>query len=390
MIKPEDFLQELNANGVEFFAGVPDSLLKEFLTLLQSELPSDKHHITASEGAAVALAGGYHLATGKIPLVYMQNSGLGNAVNPLMSLSHCQVYGLPMLLLIGHRGAPNVKDEPQHTAMGSATLAILDSLAIPYQSLGGDQIDLETFVSKAVSRVKTIGSPLAIVVSAGTFDKAKKPLPKRQAVFGHTRMDVLNSLLKNLKGDEPIVASTGYNGRELYEARLAESDQEKPSDSGKKSSGDNAVGDFLNVGAMGHSVAIATGIALGKPEQAVICVDGDGSLLMHLGSLVTVGKSAAAVRHLLINNGSHESVGGQPTGAGDLDFAALAKIAGYNFSHTLGAAESLDSAMERFLAAETPAFFEVRVDLGVKDNLARPSSDFQGSKREFMRFLDQK
>jgi len=392
LIKPEDFLKELQAHGVEFFAGVPDSLLKEFLTLLQAELPADRHHITVSEGAAVALAGGYHLASGKIPMVYMQNSGLGNAVNPLMSLSHCQVYGLPMLLLIGHRGAPNVKDEPQHMAMGSATLAMLDSLAIPYQHLNSDQIDLETFVSKAVSRVKTIGSPLAIVVAAGTFDKAEKTAPKAQGVFGRTRLDVLNALMDKLTGDEPIVASTGYNGRELYEARLAANDRAKNfagkiKEDVEEEKPASETSDFLNVGAMGHTLAIATGIALGKPDQEVICVDGDGALLMHLGNLVTVGKSGAAVRHLLINNGSHESVGGQPTGAGDMDFAGMAKIAGYKYSHCLGSVESLDSALDRFLAAETPAFFEVRVDLGVKDNLARPSSDFQGSKREFMRFL---
>ncbi|MBS2008537.1 MAG: phosphonopyruvate decarboxylase [Cyanobacteria bacterium SZAS TMP-1] len=373
MIKPEAFLVELKAAGVEFYAGVPDSLLKEFLVLLQAEVAPELHHITVSEGAAVALAGGYHLATGKIPLVYMQNSGLGNAVNPLMSLSHCQVYGLPLLLLIGHRGAPNVKDEPQHTAMGSATLAILDNLAVPYQLLGPEQNDLKAFVARAVERVKTISSPLAIVVASGTFEKVDQKSAKKEVEYNRTRMSVLAALLSRLKGDEPIVASTGFNGRELYEARLA--------------SGKSSRGDFLNVGAMGHALPIAAGIALGKADQSVICIDGDGALLMHLGNLITVGKSAAAVRHLLINNGAHESVGGQPTGGAELDFAAMAALAGYNYAMSAGPTDDLDTVLDEFLLAPTPAFLEVRVDLGVKENLARPSSDFQGSKREFMRFL---
>ncbi len=404
MIKPEAFLEELNAAGVEFFAGVPDSLLKEFLTLLQASVPANKHHITANEGAAVGLASGYHLATGRSPLVYMQNSGLGNAVNPaLMSLSHCLVYGLPLLLLIGHRGAPNVKDEPQHAAMGAATLTIPDNLAVPYQLLKGDEGDLKGFVQSAVTRATTIGAPVAIVVAAGSFDKAEKTRAEKAkaerakteqgkteqaktdqaraksdgkgdpAPTGIKRADVIEALLAKLKGNEAVVASTGYNGRELYEARLA---------SGKKSSGD-----FLNVGAMGHALPIAVGIAMGKANPAVICIDGDGALLMHLGSLISAGKSGAAVRHLLINNGAHESVGGQPTGAEELGFSSMAALAGYKFSHKLTPHENLDDALEVFLTAPTPAFLEVRVDLGCKENLARPSSDFQGSKRDFMRFL---
>jgi phosphonopyruvate decarboxylase len=396
LIKPEAFLEELNAAGVEFFAGVPDSLLKEFLTLLQASVSGDKHHITASEGAAVALASGYHLATGKTPLVYMQNSGLGNAVNPLMSLSHCLVYGLPLVLLIGHRGAPNFKDEPQHSAMGAATLAILDNLAVPYQLLNGDEKDLKAFVQAAVTQANTISAPVAIVVAAGSFEKAQNvkvssvESPETEtkaskikveatksddlrAPIGLNREQVISALLAKLKGDEAIVASTGFNGRQLYECRLAAKQ--------------NGSGDFLNVGAMGHALPIAVGIALGKPEPAVICIDGDGALLMHLGSLISAGKSGAAVRHLLINNGAHESVGGQPTGAEQIGFNTIAKLAGYKYSHKLASDQSLDEALEIFLTASTPAFLEVAVDLGVKDNLARPSSDFQGSKREFMRFL---
>jgi phosphonopyruvate decarboxylase len=373
LIKPEAFLEELSTAGVEFFAGVPDSLLKEFLTLLQATVPADKHHITVSEGAAVALASGYYLATGKTPLVYMQNSGLGNAVNPLMSLSHCLVYGLPLLLLVGHRGAPNAKDEPQHAAMGAATLAILDNLAVPYQILSAEQKDLKAFVALAVNQANEISAPVAIVVAAGSFEKAQIAVAETVPSFGLKRADVIGALLAKVKGNEAIVASTGYNGRELYEARLA--------------SGQSYVGDFLNVGAMGHALPIAVGIALGKPEPAVICIDGDGALLMHLGSLVSAGKSGSAVRHLLINNGAHESVGGQPTGAGELDFSTIARLAGYKYSHKLDKVEHLDQALEAFLVAPTPAFLQVSVDLGVKDNLARPSSDFQGSKREFMRFL---
>ena len=380
MIKPEAFLEVLVAAGVEFFAGVPDSLLKEFLTHLQVAVSPERHQITASEGAAVAMASGYHMATGKLPLVYMQNSGLGNAVNPLMSLSHCLVYGLPLVLLIGHRGAHGVKDEPQHEAMGAATLAILDNLAVPYHLLNAGEKDLKTFVQKAVSEALAISAPVAIVVSAGTFDRGQSKPASPQVESGAAalpanfrRVDVIMALLAKLKGNEAVVASTGYNGRELYEARLA---------SAKSSSGD-----FLNVGAMGHALPIAVGIALGKADPAVICIDGDGALLMHLGSLLSAGKSGAAVRHLLINNGAHESVGGQPTGAENLGFSTMAKLAGYKYGESVRAGGNLDKALEAFLAAPTPAFLEVAVDLGTKPNLARPSSDFQGSKRDFMRFL---
>jgi phosphonopyruvate decarboxylase len=376
LIKPDAFLQELNSAGVDFFAGVPDSLLKEFLTHLQASVPSHLHHITASEGAAVALASGYHLATRKTPLVYMQNSGLGNAVNPLMSLSHCLVYGLPLVLLIGHRGAHGVKDEPQHEAMGAATLTILDNLAVPYHLLNGDVADLKAFVAKVVEEAVSISAPVAIVVAAGTFEKAAAAQPAAGASAPPAnlkRVDVIKALIAKLKGNEPVVASTGYNGRELYEARLA-----------AKSS---SQGDFLNVGAMGHALPIAVGIALGKASPAVICIDGDGALLMHLGSLISAGKSGASVRHLLINNGAHESVGGQPTGAENLSFSTIAKLAGYKYSEKMKAGDNLDKALEAFLAAPTPAFLEVAVDLGTKPDLARPSSDFQGSKRDFMRFL---
>jgi phosphonopyruvate decarboxylase len=229
---------------------------------------------------------------------------------------------------------------------------------------------------KAQSKAATLSAVSAASPSPTGIAPAAAPRPETSAAAPSVnlkRVDVINALISKLKGNEPVVASTGYNGRELYEARLAS----------KKSS----QGDFLNVGAMGHALPIAVGIALGKPDPAVICIDGDGALLMHLGSLISAGKCGASVRHLLINNGAHESVGGQPTGAENLGFSIMAKLAGYKYSEKMKPGENLDKALEAFLAAPTPAFLEVAVDLGTKPDLARPSSDFQGSKRDFMRFL---
>ena len=375
LIKPEDFLAALTASGIEFYAGVPDSLLKEFLTLLQVSVPADKHHITVNEGAAIGLASGYFLATNKIPLVYMQNSGLGNAVNPLLSLTHCLVYSIPMVLLIGHRGEPGTKDEPQHKAMGAATTAILEDLGIPHIKLGAGEENLTSLVSEAVERAQKSQTPVAIVVQAGSFDKSQKQIGKSAPQYGLKRLQVINALVAKLIGDEAIVASTGFNGRELCESRIAASQQHR--------------GDFLNVGAMGHALPIALGIALGKPSGNVICIDGDGAVLMHLGNLVSVGKSNANVRHLLINNAAHESVGGQPTGGQSIDFAKIATLCGFKSSQKVEQESQLDAALDQFLSAPTPAFLEVRVDLGVKENLVRPSSDFQKSKSDFMEFLSE-
>jgi phosphonopyruvate decarboxylase len=372
MIKPERFLTDLQAAGVDFYAGVPDSLLKEFLTHLHGSAGPDSHHITASEGAAVALAAGYYLATGKVPLVYMQNSGLGNAVNPLMSLTHSKVYGLPMLLLIGHRGQPGVKDEPQHLAMGAATLDLLKAMSIPSMPISGGE-DTAALIKEAVQTALAINAPVALVVAAGSFDKANSPKASPATAHGLRRDNVILSLLAKLRGEEVLVASTGFNGRVLYEAR--------------QSLSQGFAGDFLNVGAMGHALPIAVGIALGRPGRDVICIDGDGALLMHLGSLLSAGKSKARVRHLLINNNAHESVGGQPTGAADLGFSNCALLAGYQYSHKMQAGESLEHALDAFLQGATPAFLEIPVDLGVSENLARPSADFQGSRQAFMAFL---
>ncbi|MBU6451921.1 MAG: phosphonopyruvate decarboxylase [Cyanobacteria bacterium REEB67] len=366
-------MTDLQSAGVDFYTGVPDSLLKEFLTHLQVSVSADKHHITASEGAAVALAAGYHLATGKVPLVYMQNSGLGNAVNPLMSLTHHKVYGLPVLLMIGHRGQPGVQDEPQHVAMGAATLDMLKAMSIPFIVISGDEEDLSTLIKGAVQSSLESNAPVALVVAAASFDKASSPIAPPAPTHGLRRDDVILALLAKLPGNEAVVASTGFNGRVLYEAR--------------QTLGQGFASDFLNVGAMGHALPIAVGIALGQPDREVICIDGDGALLMHLGSLLSAGKSGARVRHLLINNNAHESVGGQPTGTSELGFSNMALLAGYQYSHKMQAGESLENVLQAFLQGAMPAFLEVPVDLGVKDNLARPSADFKASKISFMDFL---
>ena len=298
MIPPCHLYDQLAQGGIDFYVGVPDSLLKPFCAYVADQTREGQHVITANEGNAVALAMGHHLATGGNPAVYMQNSGLGNIVNPLLSLADKEVYSVPMLFVIGWRGQPGVKDEPQHIKQGRVTLPLLEAMEVSHAILDGDPEKSPELVAEAVKRVVEEGGVHALVVTQGAFEEYRGQ--KNREGPSLKRESVIQQVVAALEKDTVVVSTTGKASRELFEIREAE--------------GEGHERDFLTVGGMGHASQIALGIAMGAPARQVVCIDGDGASLMHLGSMAINGTSGLKnFKHILINNGAHESVGGPPT-----------------------------------------------------------------------------
>ena len=373
-IKPTDFYDQLASHGVEFFTGVPDSLLKEFCLCIDDFIPKDKHIITANEGNAVALAAGYYLAQKSLPLVYMQNSGLGNAVNPLLSLCDPDVYSIPMLVMIGWRGEPGVKDEPQHAKQGKVQLKLLESMDIPYEIISKDDNQFEMKISSAVETAKNESRPAVLLIKKGTFEKYSKEIQK----FDDQRMkreEALEIILKNLDDNAIVVSTTGKTSREIFEIR------EKRGQSHEQ--------DFLTVGSMGHCSSIALGIALAKPHRQVVCIDGDGAMLMHLGSLTSIASlKPKNFRHILVNNEVHESVGGQETAAKNLDLSAIVEAMGSSKTFKAKTPTELKANITDFMECVGPSFLEVKIRPGSREDLGRPTIKPVYNKENFMGFLE--
>ena len=373
-IKPTDFYDQLASHGVEFFTGVPDSLLKEFCLCIDDFIPKDKHIITANEGNAVALAAGYYLAQKSLPLVYMQNSGLGNAVNPLLSLCDPDVYSIPMLVMIGWRGEPGVKDEPQHAKQGKVQLKLLESMDIPYEIISKDDDQFEMKILSAVETAKNENRPAVLLIKKGTFEKYSKEIQK----FDDQRMkreEALEIILKNLDDNAIVVSTTGKTSREIFEIR------EKRGQSHEQ--------DFLTVGSMGHCSSIALGIALAKPHRQVVCIDGDGAMLMHLGSLTSIASlKPKNFRHILVNNEVHESVGGQETAAKNLDLSAIVEAMGSSKTFKAKTPTELKANITDFMECVGPSFLEVKIRPGSREDLGRPTIKPVNNKENFMGFLE--
>lgn len=373
MLDPSSFLSELRLRGIEFFVGVPDSLLSSFTSTLDFHDAQITNVTAANEGNAVAIAAGYHLATGRFPLVYMQNSGLGNAVNPLLSLADPAVYKIPMILLIGWRGEPGKKDEPQHMVQGALTEAQLKLMGVSYQILDNNS-NINLVINNAINKMGERGSPVAILVKAGTFVKFIKNKMSPNKNFPLYREEALEKLLGLFDLDAIVIATTGKASREIYEIRL-------------KNGIESA--DFLCVGSMGHASSIALGVALGKPSSKVICLDGDGAMLMHMGALPTIADhKPSKYLHILLNNASHESVGGQRTVADVINFSNLSIACGYKKYYCATTSDEIKLVWDEIkLYEEGPIFFEIKINASSREDLKRPENSPENNKNKFMKIL---
>ena len=373
MIRPAFFIDSLREKGIDFFAGVPDSLLKNICAYISDHLDSRHNIIAANEGGAVGIAAGYHLATGGIPVVYMQNSGEGNIINPLASLTDKEVYNIPVLLVIGWRGKPGVHDEPQHVKQGKITLPLLDTMGIQYQVLSPEESVAEKQIAEAVDYMKSTNEVFALVVEKNTFDTYTQK-NKVESDLELTREEAIKMVAASLGPKDVIVSTTGMISRELFEYRTEKNEPHER--------------DFLTVGSMGHASQIALGVALEKPDRHIWCFDGDGALIMHMGALaITASKAPANYIHVLFNNGAHDSVGGQPTVGLDIDVPAIAKAMGYKHVYSVDSAEGLNAILHNPELFEGPALLQVCVRKGNRKDLGRPTTTPIENKQALMKFL---
>lgn len=375
MLSPKIFIESLAAKGVDFFAGVPDSLLKNICAFISDTLDDRHNIIAANEGAAVGLAAGHYLATGHIPCVYMQNSGEGNAINPLASLTDKEVYGIPVLLVIGWRGEPGVHDEPQHVKQGKITLPLLDAMGIRHEILSQDETEFRSQLDGAVRHMSETGEAFAFIVRKNTFEPYTL---QRHEVneYPLSREEAIQKVAASLSAKDVIVSTTGMISRELFEYRTAQ--------------GQGHERDFLTVGSMGHASQIALGIALEKTDRRVWCFDGDGAALMHLGSVAIIAdKAPENFVHVIFNNGAHDSVGGQPTVGLKVNLAGIAKAAGYKDAVSVTTAEDLGSALKALKTMRGPVLLEVRVHRGNRKDLGRPTTTPIQNRDALMEFMGQ-
>lgn len=378
MISPSLLLAEVQSCGINFFTGVPDSLLKDFCACISESCTPQSHQIATNEGSAVAMAIGHYLATGRPSVVYMQNSGLGNAVNPLVSLASTRVYGIPMVLVIGWRGetfdgGEQLHDEPQHVHQGRITLDQLRLLEIPSVTVTPQTTDKEAahLFRQLVGESLRQSCPVAYVVRKGSFGRF--PVPATAPSPMMSREAAIKIIVDCIPPNTPVVATTGMASRELYELRSLECEESQ--------------NDFLTVGGMGHAAQIAAGIARARSDLLVVCIDGDGSVLMHTGAL-TVGSGCSNLLHVVLNNKAHDSVGGQPTPQERLDFCALASALGYEHSLRAKDAQSLRDAVMLLLNKGGSRLLEVLCRKGSREDLGRPKEAPGENKFRFMKFLN--
>ena len=367
MIEVNSFFTFLKNCKINFFSGVPDSVLKDTKEIF--EKMSDKKHVVAvNEGVATSICIGNHLATGNLPCVYLQNSGLGNAVNPLISVAHKKVYSIPLFLLIGWRGAPGLKDEPQHIVKGKITKKLLNNMGIKYCELNNQKDYIK--LKKLITFSKKNKLPVACLVKKNTFYNSKNKI-KNLNKKGIKRGEFIEKLLECINKNTKIVSSTGYISRELHQIR--------------KNKNINLGKDFYMVGGMGHSSSVALGISINQNKSQVICLDGDGALLMHLGSMANTGfYGRKNFKHIVLNNNSHESVGGQKTNMEKVKLDKISLGLGYKNYSFLSVNNKMKSIIKNFLKKKGPSLLEVKIQMGSINNLKRPKN-FISIKNNFMR-----
>ena len=373
MLQAKFFIDALAAEGIDFYAGVPDSLLKNICAYISDHLDAKHNIIAANEGGAVALAAGHYLATGKPGCVYMQNSGEGNAVNPLASLTDPDVYNIPALLVIGWRGRPGVHDEPQHVKQGKITCSLLDTMGIKYAVLDKEEAVAAKQIAGACAHIKATKEVYALVIEKDTFE----PYTLQNSIDSGlplSREEAIQAVAAALDAKDVIVSTTGMISRELFEYRTA--------------MGQGHERDFLTVGSMGHASQIALGIALEKPARRVWCFDGDGATIMHMGGLAIVASKAPAnYIHVVFNNGAHDSVGGQPTVGLDIDLPAIAKAVGYKAAYSVDNKKDLTVILSEAKNLNGPILLEIKVKKGNRKDLGRPTTTPIQNKEALMEFL---
>lgn len=360
--------------GSDFYTGVPDSQLKALCNYLMATYGIDPHHhvIAANEGNCTALAAGYHLATGKVPVVYMQNSGEGNIINPVASLLNDKVYAIPVVFIVGWRGEPGIHDEPQHIYQGEVTIKLLEDMGISTFVIGQETTDAEVVnAMDAFRKVLSEGKNVAFVIRKGALTDA--PKVKYENNNHMMREEIIRHIVK-ASGEDPIISTTGKASRELFEIRVTNGQSHKY--------------DFLTVGSMGHSSSIALGVATQKPDQRIWCIDGDGAVLMHMGAMAVIGANKPRnMIHVVINNAAHETVGGMPTVGGDIDLVGIASACGYPHAVCVENFETLDQELAAAKERMELSFIEVKCAIGARDDLGRPTTTAHDNKMNFMEYL---
>lgn len=369
-MKPETFIASLTLNGINTCYGVPDSLLKNFCAYISDYKETIENVITANEGNAIGMACGHYLATGRPALVYMQNSGQGNCINPLLSLMDEDVYNIPVLLLIGWRGEPGIKDEPQHVKQGKTTLTLLETVGIKYDILSSTDSEAIEQIQTACRYMQETNKPYAIIARKNTFSTYTK---KKEPIFESelSREEAIHTIANKVPKDSLFISTTGQISRELYEYRKL---NQLPHGS-----------DFLTVGGMGHASSIALAIAMKRPERQVICLDGDGAFLMHMGAAAIIGTTNIPnFHHIILNNSAHDSVGAQPTVAGKINIELIATGCNYKSFFTATTKNELTQVLPQFINSAGPTLLEVKVRCGARPDLGRPKEQPTDNKNAFM------
>ena len=376
MIRPKFFIEALREKGVDCFAGVPDSLLKNICAYITDHFDANHNIIAANEGAAIGFAAGHYLATGQPACVYMQNSGEGNIINPLASLTDQEVYNIPVLLLIGWRGRPGVHDEPQHVKQGKVTTGLLNVMGINYEVLSKEEDKAEKQIAKAIKALKN-NEVFALVIEKDTFDDYKLQNVEMNDLT-MSREEAIQMVAAAIGEKDCIASTTGMISRELFEYRTAMNQGHER--------------DFLTVGSMGHASQIALGIALAQPKRRVWCFDGDGATIMHMGSMAIVAsKEPKNYVHVVFNNGAHDSVGGQPTVGLKIDLPAVAKAVGYKAAISVASKDELENELStlnsQLSTVGGPVLVEIKVKKGNRKDLGRPTTTPIQNKEALMNFL---
>lgn len=373
MVNQQELFQELDKLGVKFFTGVPDSLLNDFCLYLVNNIPDGQHVMAANEGNAIAIAAGNYMATGNIPVVYMQNSGIGNATNPLLSLTHDCVYGIPMILVIGWRGDPSINDHAQHKKQGELTPVLMSDMDIPYEILDADDTVIDKF-TWAVNKAKEISAPVALIAKKAILTQKEKKQTYADSKLMN-REEAVAAVVDVLGADAIYLGTTGRATREVHEQLIAH--------------GIGEGHEWQNVGSMGHVSSVGLGLALARPDKRIVVFDGDAAAVMHMGALATNCRyKAGNMLHIVLNNGVNESVGGQPSAGYLIDLTTVAKACGYRtVGHAVETREELQQIVRENQSAEMPLFIDVHVRQGIRSDMPKLNIDHKAQKEALMRNL---